>query len=120
LLDAQSIHSSSSFQQRFEEGGNSMRQKNFWFVIGGILAVFALVMMVPTAAAANNYKVLHKFTGKDGAGPSAGLIFDAAGNLYGTTSSGGDLTCPDSVTGCGVVFKLARQSDGSWAEVCAV
>jgi hypothetical protein len=29
--------------------------------------------------------VLHNFNNKDGAMPEAGLIFDAAGNLYGTT-----------------------------------
>src|SRR5271169_483841 len=30
--------------------------------------------------------------GTDGAQPASGLIRDSAGNLYGTTSSGGDLT----------------------------
>ncbi len=45
----------------------------------------------------------------DGAGPSfANLIFDQAGNIYGTTSSGGD---GDE----GVVFKLTL-SGGAWTE----
>jgi uncharacterized repeat protein (TIGR03803 family) len=49
---------------------------------------------------------LHRFTGgADGAAPStaAGLVRDTAGNLYGTTFTGGQGTCPG---GCGVVFKL--------------
>jgi uncharacterized repeat protein (TIGR03803 family) len=44
--------------------------------------------------------VLHSFAGSpDGAFPLAGLIRDAAGNLYGTTANGGP-------TGTGTVFKL--------------
>jgi uncharacterized repeat protein (TIGR03803 family) len=39
----------------------------------------------------------------DGAFPTAGLIQDASGNLYGTASGGGR-GCPSG--GCGVVFKL--------------
>jgi uncharacterized repeat protein (TIGR03803 family) len=56
--------------------------------------------------AAGNETVLHAFSGgADGAYPSGGLIQDTAGNLYGTSEFGGDLSC-DSPTGCGVVFKL--------------
>ncbi len=58
--------------------------------------------------------VLYSFTGgSDGAQPSAGLIADGAGNLYGTTSSGGasrQLQCSGTdgfPLGCGVVFKLS-------------
>ena len=52
--------------------------------------------------------VLYRFTeGTDGALPEAGVIRDAAGNLYGTTAIGGDLNC-DSPYGCGVVFKVTR------------
>ena len=47
--------------------------------------------------------VLHSFTGgSDGAHPYAGLIFDRAGALYGTTEGGG-------AYGYGTVFKLTRQ-----------
>ena len=56
-------------------------------------------------------KVLHDFTGNDGAQPAAGLIFDNAGNLYGTTEAGGDLSqCPNS--GCGTVFRLTPGAEG--------
>jgi uncharacterized repeat protein (TIGR03803 family) len=53
--------------------------------------------------------VLHSFTGgSDGENPSAALIMDASGNLYGTTMDGGNgAQCPYGVTnGCGTVFKL--------------
>jgi uncharacterized repeat protein (TIGR03803 family) len=51
--------------------------------------------------------VLYSFTGgADGAIPLAGLIRDAAGNLYGTTEYGGDLACNSSGVGCGTVFKV--------------
>ncbi len=48
--------------------------------------------------------VLHNFGGLRGANPYAGIIADAAGNFYGTTSAGG-------TAGLGVIFKLdtARQ-----------
>lgn len=43
--------------------------------------------------------------GKDGGLPNAGLIADAAGNLYGTTQAGG--RCDAFADGCGTVFKIA-------------
>ena len=43
--------------------------------------------------------------------PAGPLIFDTAGNLYGTTYSGGFYTCGNS--GCGTVFSL-RRSTGGW------
>jgi uncharacterized repeat protein (TIGR03803 family) len=56
-----------------------------------------------------NKTVLHYFTGgSDGSTPLGNLTLDSAGNLYGTTQAGGDLTCPiNSGAGCGVIFKLA-------------
>jgi len=49
--------------------------------------------------------VLYNFTGGlNGGGPHGSVVFDAAGNLYGTAQVGGDISC--SAFGCGVVFKL--------------
>jgi len=60
--------------------------------------------------------VLHSFTGgSDGANPtSVVLVFDAAGNLYGTTSSGG--SCALYSNGCGTVFELTPTAQGQWRE----
>lgn len=48
-------------------------------------------------------RVLYSFTGgSDGGNPTSTLVFDSAGNLYGTTSAGGG-SC-----GCGTIFELNR------------
>ena len=59
--------------------------------------------------------ILHNFQGgNDGGSPTAGLIFDKAGNLYGTTQIGGGTTC--SGVGCGTVFELSPNGSGGWTE----
>jgi len=69
----------------------------------GGTANFGTVFELDTAG---NETILYNFSGgADGGVPTAGLIFDANGDLYGTTSQGGDLSCIPSY-GCGVVFKL--------------
>lgn len=71
-----------------------------------------LVFMVDTAGSET---VLHEFGGgSDGANPSSGVIFDGEGNLYGTTQNGGSSACGG--TGCGTVFKLSPNGNGTWAE----
>ncbi len=50
--------------------------------------------------------ILHSFSGSpDGSSPYEGLVRDAAGNLYGTTWSGGVAMC-NAGAGCGTVFKV--------------
>jgi uncharacterized repeat protein (TIGR03803 family) len=64
----------------------------------------------------SQYKVLWTFTGypSDGASPRSNLVFDRAGNLYGTTYGGGSSTAALCPGGCGVVFRLSPNQDGSW------
>ena len=55
-------------------------------------------------SAAGKESVLYNFKGgSDGDGPSAGVVEDSKGNLYGTTSVGGDASCD-----CGVIFELTK------------
>jgi uncharacterized repeat protein (TIGR03803 family) len=62
---------------------------------------------------------LHGFsyTKSDGAVPRGSLIFDTAGNLYGTTEFGGN-PCIFNTTpyGCGIVFQLTPRIQGAWTE----
>jgi uncharacterized repeat protein (TIGR03803 family) len=55
--------------------------------------------------------VLHSFSqnGVDGFEPSAPLVRDVAGNLYGTTNFGGDYNY-------GTVFELSPAAGGAWTE----
>jgi len=76
----------------------------------GLLVTIAMLSLRPaTARASAVEKVLFNFDGTDGISPSAGLIFDAAGNLYGTTSSGG-------ANGTGTVFELSPNAHGGWTD----
>jgi uncharacterized repeat protein (TIGR03803 family) len=54
-----------------------------------------------------SFAVLHSFAGSsnDGAHPTAGLVADSNGNLYGTTEEGGGTGCGGG--GCGTVFKIS-------------
>jgi len=65
-----------------------------------VALLLVLAIVVPRSAQAQTLQILYEFTGSgDGANPVAGLVRDTAGNLYGTTQSGG-------AHGLGAVFKL--------------
>src|SRR5277367_920977 len=66
----------------------------------GFAFVLALAAVATPRTQAQTFTVTHSFTGgSDGGNPLAGFTMDAAGNLYGTTNSGGAL-------GAGTVFKV--------------
>jgi uncharacterized repeat protein (TIGR03803 family) len=80
------------------------------------LLTFAL--LVSSLSIAQNYKVIHSFAGypNDGLSPVRSVIFDKAGNMYGTTPGGGNQTgCGD--LGCGVAYELAPDGRGNWTEM---
>jgi uncharacterized repeat protein (TIGR03803 family) len=62
------------------------------------------------------YSVLYAFTGREDGGQPEALILDAGGNLYGSTGGGGIKHGQLCYYGCGVVFELSPNSDGSWNE----
>jgi uncharacterized repeat protein (TIGR03803 family) len=71
-----------------------------------ILATFTVTLLVTSTWASE--KVIHNFgSGTDGRTPQSSLVFDAAGNLYGTTYAGGS-------EGLGTVFKISPNGSGGW------
>jgi uncharacterized repeat protein (TIGR03803 family) len=83
----------------------------------GTLAIIAVALVLGTGAQAQvKFKTLHKFTGKNGMYPDGNLIFDAAGNLYGTTFSGGVYNSNCLNGSCGTVFQLTPNANGTWSE----
>lgn len=75
-----------------------------------IAAILMCVMLATGVCAAGTGKVLYSFTGgvDGGYANNSGVAFDKAGNLYGTTTSGG-------LYGFGTVFELSPSGSG-WTE----
>jgi uncharacterized repeat protein (TIGR03803 family) len=79
-------------------------------VEGGASNAGSVFEVSPNPDGAWTEKIIHSFSGTpDGSSPQAGLAFDAAGNLYGTTVEGGS-------NGAGAVFELSPTSGGGWSE----
>jgi len=85
------------------------------FLIRIFVVATAMLFLVSGVSAASPEKKLYSFTGGlDGGRPAADLVFDNAGNLYGTTVTGGN--GGSCAGGCGTVFQLTRNSSGKWQE----
>jgi uncharacterized repeat protein (TIGR03803 family) len=94
-----------------------MRSKKPFSPAKSIFVIFVTLLLalaiVPTQAQAKKFRVLHTFHGPNGIGPHGGLVRDAAGNIYGTTTGGGGGNCSGG-TGCGTVFKLNKTGKQVW------
>lgn len=78
--------------------------------LGGTDNAGTVFELIPTSEGPWTEKILHTFTlGGDGLNPMVGVAFDAAGNLYGTTTNGG-------ANNGGTAYRLSPQTDGSWTE----
>jgi len=82
-------------------------------VVSRIGAIVALVLSV-TASLWGGENTVFTFNGNNGANPNGTMVMDAAGNLYGVTTTGGLANCFGNT--CGVVFKLTLSSSGHWTE----
>jgi uncharacterized repeat protein (TIGR03803 family) len=87
---------------------------------GGAYGYGTVFELSPGAGGVWTLTVLHDFSygGIDGSGPTGSLIFDGAGNLYGTTGWGGTGSCTSefNLVGCGTVFELSPKAGGVWSE----
>jgi uncharacterized repeat protein (TIGR03803 family) len=74
----------------------------------------AVFELTPTSNGWTERALYHFKAGSDGLNPRAGLTFDSAGNLFGTTYQGGGIN--SCSLGCGAVFELKSKGGGQWSE----
>jgi uncharacterized repeat protein (TIGR03803 family) len=75
------------------------------------------ILQLKSQGGAWTESVIYTFTGgSDGANPASSLIFDTAGNLYGTTFLGGIVNSGCFNVGCGTIFELQPSKNGTWTE----
>jgi uncharacterized repeat protein (TIGR03803 family) len=77
---------------------------------GGDFGHGVVFQLKPTASGQWAFRTLYAFQGSpDGSFPYGALLFDGAGNIFGTTYYGGD-------NGLGGVYQLTRNGAGNWSE----
>jgi uncharacterized repeat protein (TIGR03803 family) len=79
---------------------------NLYATLGGDGPSFGEVFRLTRGSNGWTYRDLFDFSGgqfTDGFTPFGGAVLDTSGNLYGTTSQGGDENCGE---GCGVVWEI--------------
>ncbi|MDQ3116634.1 MAG: hypothetical protein M3Q86_08525 [Verrucomicrobiota bacterium] len=77
---------------------------------GGLHGSGIVFQLTPAQSGEWDFKTLYSFQGApDGVFPYGAVLFDAAGNIYGTTYYGG-------AHGLGVVYQLSPTTSGEWSE----
>ena len=89
-----------------EEGLRIMYGATYQGGVGGLGAIYQLTEKIK-GSDRWHISLVHSFSGSDGAYPGAGVVLDAAGNLYGTTRFGGR-------GNSGTVFKLTPGAKNKW------
>ena len=98
--------------------GNRNRGLGSPSVMWAVTIVLVVAPAVSPRAHAQAEQVLYSFGSAmgDGNSPLSGLVSSPAGAfLFGTTSAGGDLTCGNGA-GCGTVYELKANGNGTWTE----
>ncbi len=79
--------------------------------IAAIKLMLSVILVGGTGAFAQTLTTIHDFgSGNDGENPQAGVVFDQAGNLYGTAALG-------ALNGNGIVFSLIPDGGTGFTEV---
>lgn len=109
-VSAPAVQMTCPISRKYSRSGVFLMTKYFCLTITALVLAFVSVFVVSAAAQTYSESILYNFgtSSKDGINPWGGLIIDKAGNLYGTTLTGGDLSCGAPLyVGCGTVFRVS-------------
>src|SRR5262249_34065898 len=84
---------------------------------GGTNGDGTVFKLTPTSSGGWRYKQMYSFKGgSDGVRPYSGVVVGPTGIVYGTTWLGviGTFQCFSNFPGCGTVFELSPNADGSY------
>lgn len=85
--------------------------------VGGLLLIIFAVAVLSPCAEGQTFKILHSFGGSgDGAWPVGGQVLDGQGDLFGVTQIGPSGNGCLGNSGCGTVYRLKPNADGTWTE----